>query len=43
MPELPISFTLEYPYTRTLGQAHRGPPNHFAMWIVSSEPTPTFS
>ena len=43
MPELPIAFTLEYLHRRTLGQAHGGPPNHFAMWIVSSEPPPTFS
>jgi len=26
-----------------LGQAYGGPSNYFAMWIVSSEPNPTFS
>jgi acetyl-CoA C-acetyltransferase len=26
-----------------LGQAYGGASNYFAMWIVSSEPNPTFS
>jgi len=26
-----------------LGQAYGGASNYFAMWIVSSEPSPTFS